>query len=422
MTIRAVEGAAGCGKTYRLMELLEETLVAHPLAEGQRVLALTFMHGARRRLIDRLRVVAGLLGRVDCCTVDGFAWRIYRRWRGLAATLNIPPRVEGQFDAVCDAAGMLLEQNQVRDWTAASFPIVLVDEGQDLRPERLRMLIALSGATRTLVAADEFQCLDQALRPNPLVTWLQAAAQTERLAQVRRTNFAGLLMAATAIRNGQAPANGPGFRILPPGASTPLAATLLANAIAWRQGGNVAVITPALQGGYARSVVARVGQGPCGQQANGPYSIHWEGTDRDETRAIVAELELPRVASGSATLAALRLLPPSGPVRASMAWVDTQIHALGRAEFAREEIEAIIARNVAFRRQYSGSGAHLFTAMTVQQAKNREFDGVVVLWPYQVGGDEEHKRRLLYNAVTRARRWCHVIVQGQNILAAPPFV
>lgn len=25
--------------------------------------------------------------------------------------------------------------------------------------------------------------------------------------------------------------------------------------------------------------------------------------------------------------------------------------------------------------------------MTAQQAKNREFDDVVVIWPYQVGGD-----------------------------------
>ena len=170
MTVRAVEGAAGCGKTHRLMEMLSETLAAHPLIEGQRVLALTFMHGARRRLSDRLRTVAGLIGRVECCTVDAFAWRIYRRWRGLAAALGVAPIAEGEFDAVCDTAGLLLEQQQVRAWTAASFPIVLVDEGQDLRPQRLRMLAALSGTTHTLIAADEFQCLDQALRPNPLVT------------------------------------------------------------------------------------------------------------------------------------------------------------------------------------------------------------------------------------------------------------
>lgn len=422
MNVRAVEGAAGCGKTYRLMEMLSETLAAHPLIEGQRVLALTFMHGARRRLSDRLRTVAGLLSRVECRTVDAFAWRIYRRWRGLATVLGIAPATEGEFDAVCDAAGLLLEQPQVRAWTAASFPIVLVDEGQDLRPQRLRMLVALSGATHALIAADEFQCLDQALRPNPLVTWLQGAAEPETLVQVRRTNIGGLLAAATAIRNGQAPVNGQGFRILQPGVSVPLAATLLANAIAWRQGGNVAVITPALQGGFVQSVVARVGQGPCGQQQNGPYSIQWEGTDRDETQVILGGLVLAANATAVATCAALRSLPPSGPVRAAILWVENQIHAVGRTEFSRAEIEAVIARNVALRRQYGGGTAHPFTAMTVQQAKNREFDGVVIIWPYQVGGDVEHKRRLLYNAVTRARRWCNIIVQGQNILAAAPFV
>ncbi len=422
MTVRAVEGAAGCGKTFRLMEMLGETLAAHPLVEGQRVLALTFMHGARRRLSDRLRAVPGLLGRVECCTVDSFAWRIYRRWRGLAVALGIPLRNEGEFDAVCDAAGLLLEQEQVRNWTAASFPIVLVDEGQDLRPQRLRMLVALSAATRSLIAADEFQCLDQALRPNPLVAWIQGATEPEILIQVRRTNVGGLLAAATAIRGGHAPVNGQGFRILQPGVSVPLAATLLANAIAWRQGGDVAIITPALQGGFAQNVVARVGQGPCGQQGNGPYSVHWEGTDRDETQIIINGLQLGANADGAVALAALRALPPSGPVRAAIMWVENQIHALGRVAFARADIEAVIARNVSLRRQHGGNASHLFTALTVQQAKNREFEGVVVIWPYQVGGDVEHKRRLLYNAVTRARRWCNVIVQGQNILAAAPFI
>ncbi len=421
MSIRAVEGAAGCGKTHRLMAMLAETLAAHPLTEGQRVLALTFMHGARRRLSDRLKGVAGLAGRVQCCTVDAFAWRIYRRWRGLATALGVPATIEGEFDAVCDAAGLLLEQPDVRSWTAMSFPIVLVDEGQDLRPQRLRMLVALSEATHALIAADEFQCLDQALRPNPLVAWLQNAAVPETLVQVRRTNVGGLLAAATAIRSSQAPVNGQGFRILQPGVSVPLAATLLANAIAWRQGGDVAVITPALQGGYAQSVIARVGQGPCGQQQNGPYSIHWEGTDRDETQRIVGALQLPAAPTAAEAFAAVRALPASGPARATIDWITNQIHAVGRSAFTREEIEAVIARNVALRRQHGGGGSHLFNAMTVQQAKNREFEGVVVIWPYQVGGDVEHKRRLLYNAVTRAKRWCNIIVQSQNILGAAPF-
>ncbi|MDE2570129.1 MAG: ATP-dependent helicase [Sphingomonadales bacterium] len=403
------------------MAMLSERLVNHPLKNGERVLALTFMHGSRRRLSERLRTVANLRGRVECCTIDAFAWRIYRRWRGLAAVLGIAPATEGEFDAVCDAAGLLLEQPEVRAWVAASFPIVLVDEGQDLKPQRLRMLRALSGAAHALIAADEFQCLDPALRPNPLVSWLQQTANPETLVHVHRTNAAGLLAAATAIRAGNPPVNGNGFRILPPGASVPLAATLLANAIAWRQGGNVAVITPSLQGGFARSVVARVAQGPCGNQQNGPYIIQWEGNDRDEAQAIIADLDLQAEAPAAAACAALRSLARTGPARATLSWVENQIHACGRTQFTKAEIEAVIARQVSLRRQYGGNISYQLTAMTVQQAKNREFDGVVIIWPYQVGGDAEHKRRLLYNAVTRAKRWCNIIAQHQNILGAAPF-
>lgn len=421
MTIQAVEGGAGCGKTYRLMTMLSGRLADRSLKDGQRVLALTFMHGSRRRLAERLRTVADLRGRVECCTIDAFAWRIYRRWRGLAAALAIAPATEGEFDAVCDAAGLLLEQPEVCGWVAASFPIVLVDEGQDLKPQRLRMLQALSGAVHTLIAADEFQCLDQNLRPNPLVLWLQHASKPETLVEVHRTNATGLLAAATAIRAGNAPANGRGFKILRPGVSVPLAGTLLANAIAWRERGDVAVITPSMQGGFAHSVVAYVGQRPCGKMQNGPYVIHWEGNDRDEAQAIVADLDLDEKVTAAAAHAAVRALPKTGLTRSTLSWIENQIHACGRAEFARTEIEAFIGRQVSLRRQRGPGVSHLFTAMTVQQAKNREFEGVVVIWPHRVGGDAEHKRRLLYNAVTRAKRWCNVVVQHPKILEASPF-
>jgi hypothetical protein len=42
---------------------------------------------------------------------------------------------EDQYDVQCEAAGALLEPPEVRGWIAASFPIVLVDEAQDLRPQ-----------------------------------------------------------------------------------------------------------------------------------------------------------------------------------------------------------------------------------------------------------------------------------------------
>ena len=60
--------------------------------------------------------------------------------------------------------------------------------------------------------------------------------------------------------------------------------------------------------------------------------------------------------------------------------------------------------------------------MTIHQAKNREFECVIVLWPYEVYGTSERQRRLLYNAITRAKQRALVIVQNPARLKQPPFV
>lgn len=421
MTLQAIEGAAGCGKTFRLMELVGQSVVQTPLMDGQRVLALTFMHGARRGLTDRLRFVPGMSGRVECCTVDAFALRITRRWRGLAARRGIPLAAENDFDAVCDAAGALLECQQVGAWVAQSFPVVVVDEGQDLHPQRLRMLRAIAATATVLVAADEFQCLDPNLRPNPLIEWLDGGdGQRETLVQVWRTDIVGLRNAASAIRSGQAPAaSGQTFQILV-GAGIPLAATMLSNAIGWHpHTGNVAVITPS-RTSYVQHVIERSST-TASAQGNGPYPIQWESSDQNEAALIAGDLNLDLTVSSATAIAALRQLAPSGPVRQTIAWIERQRDTLGRTGFTRLEIEGMILRYVTLRRQYGGEGGHRYKAMTVHQAKNREFDGVVVLWPFQVPKDTEQRRRLLYNAVTRARRWCTLILQAQAIRDAPPF-
>jgi hypothetical protein len=229
------------------------------------------------------------------------------------------------------------------------------------------------------------------------------------------------LTAASAIRAGDAPANGQGFKILP-AKGLAMAAVYLTNAIAWRSSGTVAVITPALKGGFAQGVVQKVGEKPLGTKQNGPYTIHWERSEDNEADTLLAGFHLDASASPADTIAALRQLPASGIKRDVVSWARRQASAAGVTRFEPAEIAAAVRRQVALRRHHSGGDLPTFVAMTVQQAKNREFEGVVVLWPYQVGGDTEHKRRLLYNAVTRARRWCTVILQNEELLTAPPFV
>ena len=303
---------------------------------------------------------------------------------------------------------------------AESFPVVLVDEAQDLKPERLRMISAMTQSITVLIAADEFQCLDQALRPNPCVAWLRATCKPEVLIRIHRTEVPALLLAAEAVRTGMPVQPGPRFNILP-GKGLPMAAAYLANAIAWRGGGNVAVITPSLRGTFARDVVTRVSRQTCGNHRNGPYAIRWDRPVEDEVAENLARFRLSGTATVAEAIAALGGLPASGSVRETIGWVLRRARVTGATSFSWAEVSAILARRVSMRRQRMGAdGVHL-AAMTVHQAKNREFEGIVVLWPFEVGGNAEHKRRLLYNAITRARRWCTVIVQGEGLLSAPPF-
>ena len=99
-----LEGPAGSGKTTRLVDDLVGFLVEHPLRGYERVLALTKMHGSRRRMHDRLsRATKGRV-RFDCLTVDGYAWHLLRRWRSLSSKRFRSECAAGDFSETCRRA------------------------------------------------------------------------------------------------------------------------------------------------------------------------------------------------------------------------------------------------------------------------------------------------------------------------------
>jgi UvrD/REP helicase N-terminal domain len=73
MTLDFFEGAAGTGKTHNLVGLAGELVHEGALGEGHKLLALTFMNGARRRLDARLGEDPRFRRRFDCLTFDVFA-------------------------------------------------------------------------------------------------------------------------------------------------------------------------------------------------------------------------------------------------------------------------------------------------------------------------------------------------------------
>jgi hypothetical protein len=423
MPVTAFEGSAGTGKTYSLMEELGAELNLRALAAHERVLALTFMHGARRRLDSRLRGIDGLSGRFQATTLDSFAWRLAQRWRKLAGSLGYAIPAEEQYDQTCALAAALMGRPAVRSWIAMSYPVILVDEAQDLSSERSMMIAAMTESCLVLLAFDEFQCLNPALRPMAIGGWLGDVCTPTRLTRCRRTDDPELLEAASSVRDGRAVTqNGRRFKVaLTPGRPN-LAATYVANAIAWRGGGTVAVLTPSRRGGFADDIVNLVGSGPLGSRRNGPFAIDWESSNEIERNGLWERLAMPDVCSIPEALATLGPHCGAPAVRTARDWVVRQRRILGADEITAEQIRRQINRTLAARRNFGGRAQGQFVAMTIQQAKNREFDHVIVIWPYTIPNDDEQKRRLLYNAITRAQRSCLVLVQAQELLDAPPFV
>lgn len=442
MTFDFFEGAAGTGKTHNLVGCAGELVRDWALADGHKILALTFMNGARRRLDSRLGENPTFRGLFECQTFDVFARMLASRRRSLITpAMQMQAAVLDEFDGPCCLAASLLELAPVSQWVARSFPLVLVDEAQDLDEHRMRILQGLSQSCRIVAAADAFQCLHDGHDTAPLISWLENAGQTHRLTQPRRTQQQGLLAAALAVREGRdikavLTANtygkwtkwkGVGFQLLEVSATKKNPALLawsIANDIAQRQR-PVVILTPdagnpiihaALHG-----VQAKQYEWKKSGVKFGPYPCTWERHDDEEVDSLLANIELPETAS-CADLRAL-LTPLAG--HAAVAHVINRMDRLrrvnGQAAFSAAQVTEFVREAVRNRARLGFRQQRGHLAMTAQRAKNREFPNIIVLWPHTTTGSAEHLRRLLYNAITRAQNHCTVIVLGQNRLNAPPF-
>lgn len=419
MTVCAFTGGAGCGKTHMLMESLSAHLDAAPLRVGQKVLALTFMHGSRRRLEERLGMLQNLKGKTECATIDSFAWRLVRRWRSLAAAFGFVNIEPSEYERVCEAASALAHVKEVYNWVAATFPILVVDEAQDMTVNRLGIVAGLANRLEVFVAADEFQCLSEELRPNPACAWLSQVCAPQELTQPRRTNVDELLNAAQAIRAGEAPKSEK-FFIVAQTSTAPLAGAWINSNLSWYGGGKrVAIITPT-HGAFSRAALAWAAANK-NKKGAGPYNVAWEQSEANAASEYLATIQLADKADGPSIAAVLAAAGDARTARDVTEWLENQRRTRAKVEFTRDEVVKLVEQSFSRRRQSRRSDVRGWKGMTVHGAKNREFDNVIVLWPAAVGGSDDQKRRLLYNAVTRAKERCIVLVQASAHMDQPPF-
>lgn len=428
MDPRAFLGSAGTGKTYELSKAATEFCLNHEPAGPQRVLALTFMHGARTRIADRLTVLKEHGWRVDAETIDSFALRLVRRFRrGVGLNGIIRPTLEssadwhhdgrcwrGSFDAIRSTTAGLLSRPHVQACIAATYPLIVLDEIQDCRDELLSVLQALAACTQVVCAGDPFQLLESNSPPAPAVEWLTDSADVTRLTEVHRTQTGRLLRTAGALRSCTPTEDA--IDVL--GVRAPgLGAWEIAKRIAWDGWwGDTVLLSPArpTSSSFTAQVLRSLTKSLGKKTSIGPFPFTWEPSHEeaagDAMRSAMnalgedTEFSLSRLEEAVAEVEGMALRI----VRAAR----RTIRLRGDPQIDRTELQEIAERFVHAARVHTRGARPGRRAMTIHAAKNREFDYVFVLWPYEIASGEEYHRRLLYNAITRACTDAVVIVQG----------
>lgn len=419
MSIIYFEGPAGSGKTTSLIRKLKDLLLKQPLLDEQKVLGLTYMHGARRRLSEKLNALTSLSKHYECTTIDLFAWRLVQRWKMLNNTLFIISEEVGDYDYVCLQAAKLLEHPEVRSWVASSYPIIIIDESQDCKMGRLDIIKQLSKSTIILCAADDFQDLNgEENKVSPAVEWLRQFSECEYLEGNFRTTEDELLKAALSLRNSSDIESKTKFKIMT-AKSHHVAASFIGSTLSYKGTNDVVVLSPTrpTSSSFVENSVKKI----VSQQIKpsymkypiGPFKVKWE-LDADE---LAQEILLSIGVTKTDISINIRDLKFNTNVKGSkelMNWLYNWRKANDSMTIDYIELSTqtkIITQRM---RAYSNESRTGIKAMKIHQAKNQEFEGVIVLWPFKVVGNMNSQRRLLYNAVTRAKKWCVIIVQESN--------
>lgn len=440
MTFDFFEGPAGSGKTFSMVAHARQLIENDALGEDQRMLALTFMNGARRRLTSSLNAEASFRRKFDCLTFDSFAQSLAKR-RSAKLTDEMRQQAEklDQFDGPCFLACELLKDAEVRRWVARTYPLVLVDEAQDLVDvHRQGIILGLMECCAAVVAADGFQCLSGGQETAGFIEQLQGFGTSHSLTQNHRTDKTGLLSAALVVRRGEdirAVLNeeaigktdrvhwvAEGIELLEVPATARNSGLLAWNlAFQLRLGSDdVAILTPDSKNTIIRSAINTVTekQGPWPHNA---YSVSWESNDVSIAGELTEMLEIPASASYDEVCALLDNHLEMPAVKS----VDRRVRRLhritGQSEFEKDQLVSFVSDAVRTNTRLGFKKSAKVKAMSIHGAKNREFDRVIVLWPQSVTGSDEHKRRLLYNAMTRAKSHCTIIVLGTGRLNSAPF-
>jgi superfamily I DNA/RNA helicase len=428
--VSLVTGAAGYGKTKWLLDQVETLAAEIGEAPHRRLLALSRMHGARRRLDAALGTQYPRVVRT-VTTMDSFALGLVNRWRrslGASRPFVIGGNdgiedlfgIETSFERVLERALDLLGSATVRTFLGSTYPFILIDEFQDSHGRQLELVQALARSSSLLLAADDFQLLDTDVVGCPAIEWVvgfEGDAEVIELTDCHRTTDRRLRNATQALRRDECVQEVTIPVIACPGHGH--AAYRIIERLVYGSGGPVwkgtcAVITPT-HDDWIGQVLAS-----CSKQLEdkGRSPIHWfpEISEEQDRRRL---LELLDVADESRSSEAWPRPATTGEplMKETLRHIDHVSRVRGLPEISRGAV-AHLTRSFLHAVRTRGHQTPKRVVTTIHGAKNREFDHVFVLWPYNIPSDYELTRRLLYNAVSRARVSAMILARGDEARCA----
>gem|GEM_PF-778016 len=415
------------------MKLLSKIIPQREWLKFETVLALTFMNGSRKRLESNLKFVKSEFKvRYECSTIDSFALSILNRFRSYLNInkLILPNEVvlENSYESfmswemIRDLTIQLLRFDSVKIFISNSYPYIIIDEFQDCTGSLLEIVKQLSNSTNLLIASDQFQQLSdpENLEGMKWITESQFEHYDLNSSGVKRTTNNKILLTATCLRTGTLIA-GPKICIYPcpggKGGSFYLAEYQLKANIHYNLAhGNIAIISPTQNSSFISKLLESLSKTYTYKKPPfktiGPYNQLLGSEGYVDINELVKDLPKGRFTKNGLkdlkrknifilNRCAERLLK-----RLSM----RNIESISYDEFYYVLQQTAHTYDNFYRSE--NKARIIFT--TIHGAKNREFDNVIVLWPYKVSSDLLQKRKLLYNAITRAKRNVVVLVQHKS--------
>lgn len=427
-----VGGEAGAGKTRKLMETAPLVWAQHMSGPHQTVLAIALMHGARRQLeLSLSRFCPALPATVS--TIHSFALRIANRWRrtlGLSSPISIcekscglavkNDRTYATFEELLELACDLLESPTVQSTIADSHPVAIVDEFQDCSGNSLRLIQTLGKSVKLLLAADDFQLLINGTVGCPAVDWIaqlknEGRIHHEYLGGCRRTEESAILHTARCLRHNIRAEQSTvsvyhGFN---PGQ---LACRVVERFTGWGKikpaNGTCALIVLSMSDVQVTKLLDSFNKQ---LEDKARRRIFWSQYQSDEQQLsdMLAELGVNSSAQPGSVWSA-RGEPSSGAATNVIADIKRFAKLRGMSEIP-EELVTEFARIALHNAKAFAKSSPRCQLLTVFGAKNREFDHVFIFWSFKrLAWSVDEQRRLLYNAVTRAKIDCTILFMGSD--------